>query len=384
MNISRCLCCESEDFELVLNLGELPLANNLLYRRDEKFDKYPLELNYCKNCGHMQLSHYVHPDLLFKNYLYVSGTTKTLRDYFEWFASYVTKETNKPLNVLDIACNDGSQLDAFKILGHNTFGIDPAKNLYALSSKNHMVVCDYLNHDSINSFNLKFDLIIAQNVFAHVIAPLGFLELCRDNLATNGKLYIQTSQAKMLERGQFDTIYHEHLSFFSEQSMYTLVDRAGNLKITEYTTTPIHGESHLFRIENNVIHDNRFVPKIQKYSMVKEFREKFIKSKNEIKKQLDKYNHYKIVVYGAAAKSIIYMNAFGIDPHEIVDDNPLKQGLFVPGLKSKIVNLEYFNTYNEPIVWLILAWNFEKEIKERVLKIRFNHNDVFILPDHVK
>jgi len=289
MVIHRCLCCESDDLELVIDLKYQPLVNNLLSRIDEHFDRYPLQLNFCKKCSHLQLSHYVNPNLLFKNYLYVSGTTKTLRDYFEWFAVYVTKGLARPLNVLDIACNDGSQLDALKSLGHNTFGIDPAQNLYPISSKNHRIVCDYLNYDSISSFGVKFDLIIAQNVFAHVIDPLEFLRLCSNFLTPEGKLYIQTSQAEMLEKGQFDTIYHEHLSFFSEQSMNTLVERIGDLQITEYQTTPIHGGSHLFRIENNMCDARKFSPKVLDYSFVCCFRDIFRTSKIWIQEMLEKY-----------------------------------------------------------------------------------------------
>jgi 2-polyprenyl-3-methyl-5-hydroxy-6-metoxy-1,4-benzoquinol methylase len=382
--IDRCLCCVSDDLELVLDLGFQPLANNLLSKLEDEVDVYPLKLNYCLNCGHLQLADHVNPDLIFKHYLYVSGTSNTLKKYFRWFAKQVTKDKDYVLNVLDIACNDGSQLDAFKELGHKTFGIDPAINLHEISSKNHFVVCDYLRHESISSFKIKFDLIIAQNVFAHVVDPFNFLTICGEFLAPKGEMYIQTSQAKMLERGQFDTIYHEHISFFSEQSMYALVNRTRNLRIAEHFLVPVHGESHVFKVVVDNYGTPIFQPKHENYNIIQQFRESYQISKSAIHNRIKQYKGFKFVVYGAAAKSVVYMNSFGLVAKEVVDANPLKQGRFIPGVKSKIVPLDYFAAYDKPIVWLILAWNFEKEIRQEIISMRPNSNDIFLLPDHAK
>ena len=108
--------------------------------------------------------------------MYVSGTTKTLKEYFDWFVLFCSEYTSGK-KVLDIACNDGTQLDSFKMNGYETYGIDPAENLYELSSKNHKVVCDYLNEDSMKKLDVKFDIITAQNVFAHNTYPQNFLRV---------------------------------------------------------------------------------------------------------------------------------------------------------------------------------------------------------------
>ena len=110
--LTECLACGGKHLDLVLDLNEQPLANSYLKAIGEKEDIFPLKLNICKDCTHLQLSHAVNPDLLFKNYLYVSGTTKTLRDYFDWFAEFALSFWNKSAKtVLDIACNDGTQLN---------------------------------------------------------------------------------------------------------------------------------------------------------------------------------------------------------------------------------------------------------------------------------
>jgi len=175
--LNECLCCGSERLKLVLDLNEQPLANSFKKTAEEEEPYFPLRLNICEECTHLQLSHAVDPDLLFKNYLYVSGTSQTLRDYFDWFAK-LTQEyfAEPPTTVLDIACNDGSQLNSFKALGLKTYGIDPAENLHVLSSKEHEVVCDYFKEKYVYHYkNKKLDIITAQNVFAHNDYPLDFL-----------------------------------------------------------------------------------------------------------------------------------------------------------------------------------------------------------------
>ena len=247
--LNECLCCGSEKLKLVLDLNEQPLANSFKKTAEEDEPTFPLRLNICEACTHLQLSHAVNPDLLFKNYLYVSGTSQTLRDYFDWFAKRTLEYFEMPpQTVLDIACNDGSQLNSFKALGLKTYGVDPAENLHPLSSANHDVVCDYFTDKYAYHYGSKnLDIITAQNVFAHNSYPLEFLKQCKEIMHDKSRLFIQTSQADMIKNNEFDTIYHEHLSFFNSSSMSALAARAG-LHIIDIQKTPIHGNSYLFVI----------------------------------------------------------------------------------------------------------------------------------------
>ena len=179
--LKECLACGSSHLTQVLDLNNQPLANSFIKGIDALEDVFPLTLNLCTECSHLQLSHAVNPDLLFKNYLYVSGTSQTLKDYFDWFAKFTLNYVDDPQNVLDIACNDGTQLNSFKDLGMTTYGIDPATNLHPLSSVNHDVICDYLTRDHVEYLHSqKLDIINAQNVFAHNSYPLEFLKICKD------------------------------------------------------------------------------------------------------------------------------------------------------------------------------------------------------------
>jgi 2-polyprenyl-3-methyl-5-hydroxy-6-metoxy-1,4-benzoquinol methylase len=383
-----CICCGSTDLKEVINLNDQPLANSY-HDNNSELDIYPLRLNLCKNCYHLQLSHIVNPDLMFKDYLYVSGTTKTLCDYFDWFADFVTSK-NKVGNVLDIACNDGSQLNSFKRLGWQTYGVDPAENLYGISSENHNVVCDYFL--GRNQFSTKFDVVTAQNVFAHNENALKFLNDCSDVLDDDGTLYIQTSQSEIVNSNQFDTIYHEHISFFNINSMNELSKRS-KLHLVDVIKTPVHGISYVFvfkktttdvekRWVDNLIdvEKERGLCKLTTYDY---YADNIRKIRTNFNEQIDKHKSdgYTIIGYGAAAKGMTFLNFAGCDQIDtIIDDNPLKQGLYTPGSNIQINSIEYVRDLptDAKVLFVPLAWNFYNEIRDRIKRVRYNTNDVFL------
>ena len=386
--LDRCLCCDSTDIEILLDLNNQPLANSY-HKEDEVLDEYPLGVNICNNCHHIQLTHVVNPDLLFKDYLYVSGTTKTLHDNMKWFVDYVLETTiwGKGNSVLDIACNDGTQLDYFKKEGFKTFGIDPAENLHKLSSENHKVICDYFNADK---FHRQFDVITAQNVFAHNSNPKEFLEHCDELMHEESVLYIQTSQAEMILNNQFDTIYHEHVSFFNINSMNELVKRT-NLTLTDVIKTPVHGISYLFRLTKNTFAGRRKV-----FNEIEVERQRGLLSKktyNEYTKNITKLvsdfkeliensrrEGFELIGYGAAAKGMTFLNFADVKLDYILDDNKLKHHLYTPGTNVPIKPNGFLKQYkeNDKILFIPLAWNFYNEIQERILKTRDNKNDWFL------
>ena len=387
--LDRCLCCDSKNIEMLLNLNEQPLANSY-HGEDEVLDEYPLGVNICNNCFHIQLTHVVNPDLLFKDYLYVSGTTQTLHDNMKWFVDYVLETTNfgKDNTVLDIACNDGTQLNYFKDKGFKTYGVDPAENLHKLSSKNHEVVCDYFR-DGWSSFGLV-DVIVAQNVFAHNSNPKEFLDECEAIMHDDSVLYIQTSQAEMILNNQFDTIYHEHVSFFNINSFIKLTERT-KLNLIDVIKTPVHGISYLFKLSlnkstgkqkvNNALEVERLRGLYNKRTY-DEYAENVIDVVDDFKRLTkdSKLNGFKLVGYGAAAKGMTFLNFAGVELDCIIDDNELKQNLYTPGTNIIIKPNNFLKQYKEDdrILFIPLAWNFYDEIKERILKTRDNENDWFL------
>lgn len=385
--LETCLCCNNKTLLPIFNLGDQPLANNYCKTPEEMETKFPLAINFCEICTHTQLSVAVDPDLLFRDYLYVSGTTKTLKRYFEDFATLVEmrlcaeQSTYERKNVLDVACNDGTQLDFLKKRGFYTHGIDPARNLYPISSKNHNVVCDYLNEKSIKSFNKKFAAIVAQNVFAHTSNPYQFLVDCKSQLEYNGLVFIQTSQADMFKNKEFDTIYHEHISFFSVKSFAALARRAG-FYLIEVIRQPVHGTSFVFVLSPLRIADSTTFSN-QEITLTQSFMEDYVSNCKEIavktKEKILKYKEqgYKVIGYGAAAKGNTFLNFADIDLDYIVDDNALKQGLFTPGKKIPILSPDVISQETGKLCVVPLSWNFFAEIKEKVLE-RKDKNIVFL------
>jgi len=393
---TKCVCCDKSDLSVVLDLNNQPLANSY-HKEDEKLDEYPLGLNLCNDCFHLQLTHIVNPDLLFKDYLYVSGTSQTLKDNFEWFSNFAIENSDIEVkNVLDIACNDGSQLDCFKSKGIKTYGIDPAENLYELSSKNHNIVCDYFSADKFVDTDFeyqydhnKFDIIIAQNVFAHNEKANEFLDNCEKLMHDDSKLYIQTSQSDMVKNNQFDTIYHEHISFFNINSFNELVKRT-DLHLVDVIKTPVHGVSYLFVLSKVKSNENRVQNLIDverelgllSVDTYEKYRNNVLEIVDLFKLLIDdsRKEGYHIIGYGAAAKGMTLLNFAGVDLDYIIDDNPLKQGLFTPGRDTKINSIDILSTASEgdKILFVPLAWNFYKEIRERIKKVRDNKNDLFL------
>lgn len=373
--IDSCLACGGSDLQPLLDLNDQPLANSYKTSQDASESYYPLAVNLCKSCYHVQLTHLVPPELMFKNYLYVSGTTKTQLDYFDWFANFVLEDLNNKNNisVLDIGCNDGSQLNVFLKLGHKTYGIDPAENLYEISSKNHNVTLGFFD----NNYIQNVDVIISQNSFAHNYDPLSFLINCKSILNYNGRIYIQTSQADMILNNEFDTIYHEHISFYNILSMEKLCKRAG-LNLIDVVKTPIHGTSYVFVISRDQAQDNRVrnligLEKSKGLYDTKtydQYREKCLSVVTEFNRlmQLAKDEGYRLVGYGAPAKGNTFLNFANNKMLEcIIDDNSLKHNTFTPGTSIPIVSPDIIKTLtDEKVLFVPLAWNFFDEIKKRI------------------
>jgi len=380
--LKKCVACGNKDLDQFLDLKKQPLANNY-HNGSGGGDHFPLGINLCNKCWHTQLTVSVDPKLMFDQYLYVTGTSQTLRDYCDWFALHISGKCKKG-SILDIACNDGTQLDSFKKLGWETYGLDPAKNIIQIpKQKGHNTFLAYWP----TILDKKFDVITAQNVLAHTPNPLEFLKGCKTHLTKEGKLFVQTSQSQMYQRGEFDTCYHEHISFFSVNSMKVLCERA-ELKLIDVETTPIHGESYLFTISKSNLSVNESVEKmifkeVHEGRHRQSFYYKFAKDAKftleTFKSTVDNYrrNNIPVIGYGAAAKGITVLNANNIQLDWIVDDNPMKEGLFTPGGNIPIKNRNTLYT-DRGIVVVPLAWNFFDEIESKVNEIRKGMPTIFI------
>ena len=384
-----CLACGSNALFQFLDLDSQPLANSF-HTKSDSILSYPLALKCCSDCFHSQLSVSVDPTVLFSDYVYVSGTTVTLRAYFEEFADDLERRLGPSLRVIEIASNDGSLLSILNSRGHSTLGIDPAANLCAISSASGVnTICAFWPSNLPAFLKSDSDAIIAMNVFAHVPDPLSFLAGLKAVMNSKTRVLIQTSQSNMIQNCEFDTTYHEHLSFFNVKSMKALVARAG-LVLTDVTTVPVHGVSYLWeimledesRVTENVL--SRF-EKEETDGLYEEdiYRAFDAKAKNIIAKTVQELSKlqdegYRLVGYGAAAKGNTFLNASGIQLECVVDDNPGKQGLLCPGSRIEVVAMEATVADSRKTAYLVPAWNFKNEIAMRISKVRANPDDLLV------
>ena len=390
--LDSCLACGGSNLTPYLDLGAQPLANSY-HDGTTPLDAYPLGVGVCGDCWHTQLSVAVNPDLMFKNYLYVSGTTTTLARYFEEFVLRAERDLARsgPLRVLDIASNDGSLLEKFKNRGHEVQGVDPAENLRPLSAaKGVPTLVSYWNEAALGAIGGGFDVIVAMNVLAHITYPAAFLDLCRRALNPGGRIYIQTSQANMVKNGEFDTIYHEHHSFFTVRSFLALAERAG-MSVVAIDHVPVHGTSYLVQLSSRdggaSAHASDFAigrteeeGGYYRRETYERFARRALVTRDKVTELVGwaRSAGYGIGGYGAAAKGMTFMNFAKLDLDYVVDDNPLKVGLLTPGMNVPIVAPESLKSRSERSLFVVLAWNFYEEIMRRIGAQRSGEGDYYL------
>ena len=385
--INKCLCCGSKKISQFLNLGSQPLANNLAENYQQDTEEFPLCVNYCNSCWHSQLSISVNPEILFKDYYYVTGTSKTMQNYCEVLSRDIYKRTGhistKNKKILDIASNDGTFLSKFSKYNWILHGVDPAENLSKLcKEKGVRTHVNFFGSDEID-FGTKFDVITALNVFAHVPNPLDFLLECKKHMTETGIIVIQTSQRDMVIKRQFDTVYHEHISFFSVKSMVAICKRAG-LFLNDISLPEIHGGSYVFYISKS----NK-VGQSVKDRIGFEEQENLYNKKTYQKYQEDisslscviksKLKHKSLVGFGAAAKGIVALHSLGLNPDFIIDENPLKIGKILPKKNIPIVDISKLSEIEDDLDIIILPWNFKNEISEKIKDIRRNRDNLICI-----
>jgi 2-polyprenyl-3-methyl-5-hydroxy-6-metoxy-1,4-benzoquinol methylase len=337
------------------------------------------------------LTHSVDADLLYRNYLYVSGTTKTLLQYFDAFVDKVeATRPRKRLEILDIGSNDGTLLSRFQRRGHSVLGVDPAENLRPLSGANGVPTrVAYWGLETARSLQRQFDVVIAMNALGHLPYPDEFLLACRDVLAPKGRIYIQTSQCEMVERFEFDTIYHEHHSFFTAQSFRALADRVG-LTILDGEKVSVHGTSYRWTLgagsrlkegaQVRAMIDHEDALGYYSRATYDRFRESVTETVEFVRRAVLDHREggYLTVGYGAAAKGNNLLNLARVNLEYVVDDNPLKIDSRIPGTDTRIIPFTRVSGTKGPLCILVLAWNFYDEIRARVAEVRQRDDDVFI------
>ena len=376
-----CRSCGNSNLKRVVSLGYQPLANNLLNKKDEKHELYPLEMNYCPKCHNCQLSVAVDPKKMFSNYLYTSSTSSTFRNHFIVAAKNYVKQLklkSKKSYIIDIGSNDGVALKPFKDMGFKKIlGVEPAKNLAKLANKNKIKTFNgFLENKNLKKIKGNADLILAANVFAHSDKLKEMAECMLKLLSKNGTIIIEVQYLlNTLKDLTFDNIYHEHYNYWSLTSLINFFNQFSStiFKVERINT---HGGSlrvyikkgKKIKVENNVrtLLKEEEVFGIKNYKTYQNFGEKINKLKENVVKKINilKKNNKKIIGFGAPAKASTALNFFGISNQidYIIEDNKLKHNKFIPGVLIPIKDKKNLKEKNALI--LVLAWNFYSEIKK--------------------
>lgn len=399
---TSCRVCGDIRLRPFLSLGPMPLANSFLRSPEEFADElfYPLDVYLCETCSLVQVSDVINPDLLFRNYLYVSGISDTITAHNIEYARTIVDLLKLEADdlVVEIGSNDGSLLKCFKQHGLRTLGIEPARNIAQMACAGGIETIDQFFNAStarlVRESHGLAKVVIGNNVLAHVDDTQDFLLGCMQLLDENGLLVIEVPYLRdLIDRLEYDTIYHEHLCYFSAGTLMRLCDGLG-LSIVRMDHVPVHGGSLRMyagpqgRCGSHSKDVSRLAEQEHAAGLAElAYYERFVTDvENSRRAILDlletlKREEKTVAAYGAPAKGNTLLNYCGIDTRLVpytVDKNPMKVGRYTPGMHIPVLAVSTL-IERQPDYLLIMAWNFAEEIMRQQQEYR-DRGGRFILP----
>lgn len=373
----ECRSCGNTHMKKVISLGKSPLANNLLDSQDEKYETFPLEMDYCSECHNCQLNYVVPANKMFDNYLYVSSTSASFRKHFEDAAiKYINKyNLNNESLVIDIGSNDGIGLKPFKERGVKVIGVEPASNVAKIANDNGIpTINSYFTENTFKEEKIA-DIVTASNVFAHADDLKEITKNVFNVLKDNGTFIVEVQYLlDTIKDLTFDNIYHEHVNYWSVTSIKNFFNKLG-LLVVDVEHIDTHGGSiRVYVKKSGYISGNvvDFLSKEKEFGLLNyqtylNFSDRVNKSKINILDNIKKLKKTTntIIGFGSPAKATTALNYYGLTYNDIkfiVEDNSLKHNKFMPGTKIPIVSKSEIKDNESKVI--ILAWNFAEYIKE--------------------
>lgn len=383
----KCLVCDSVNVEEFLNLGETALANQFLSADKIGLNepKYPLRVGFCHECSHVQLMQAVPPLEMFENYLYISSASDTLKNHLWDLSDDVVRRYGLGADdrVIDIGCNDGTLLQGFRRYGVRTLGVDPAQNLAELTAasgiERYVGLFTAASAQEIVSRWGHAASVTATNTFPHIQNLGDFIHGLHAVLRPRGVFVIEMHYLlDIIDQVAFDTVYHEHISYWALGPMKRLFEAHG-MTIVDAERLPLHhGQLRVYvqRQGEGEVHSS--VDKIlaaeqaaglDRFETYMRFAARAQKIKKDLHQTLATFAREgtRVAGYGAPAKGNTLLGFLEIGPEllpYIVDRSPLKQGLYTPGTHIPVVAPERLLA-DRPDYVLLLAWNFVDEILEQ-------------------
>jgi 2-polyprenyl-3-methyl-5-hydroxy-6-metoxy-1,4-benzoquinol methylase len=380
-----CRACGVEGLELVLSLGEQPLANALVHadRLERPESRYPLDVVVCPECSTAQITVSVPPEQLFKEYLYFSSYSETFVEHSRVLAQRIVDERSLGAGslVVEVASNDGYLLRSYLDAGVPVLGIEPAENVAQVARERGVeTLSEFFGMavaEKLRSSDVEADVLHANNVMAHVPAIDDFIGGMAHLLAPEGVLVVETPYVReLVEKLEFDTIYHEHLFYYSVTSVERLFARHG-LTIVDVERVAVHGGTlrvWAMRRDSGATPSARAralldeeaeigLPSVDYYRDFSARVQALLGTLSELLLGL-RDDGATIAAYGAAAKGAVMLNALGpagFVPEWVADRNPAKQGLHMPGTHQPVSAPERI-VAEMPDYLLVNTWNFLDEI----------------------
>ncbi len=380
---NACRTCGRSNLERVIDLGNQPWCNHFL-RADEvgKEPIYPLRVVYCHDCSTAQLDYTVPKEVMFGDHTYLSGITQSLSEHFKWVATQADSRLtthDRPRTVLDIGSNDGTQLKHFRDLGYDVLGVESSRTTAKIAVEAGInTVNAFFNESSAAEIGRSFDIINAAGVFFHLEELHSVTEAIRKSLKRDGVFVVQFLYMKrIMEICAFDQIYHEHLLYYTLQTIQEVLGRHG-LELFDATLRPIHGGSIVaFATHQGARPQSPELKSLlaseeasgcNKIGAYQALARRIEQLKIENVAYLERVRSQGKSVYGMGApvKGNTLINYFGLDKRHLdclVERNTLRKGLFSPGAHLPILIESELSA--PPDVYYVLAWNFKREILAR-------------------
>ncbi|GAA2898716.1 class I SAM-dependent methyltransferase [Streptosporangium fragile] len=381
----ECRVCGGTDWQEVVSFGLVPLANGFLDPADSYDDEpyYPLGVISCRSCRLLSVTHVVDPEILYRDYPYVTSDSDTITRHMRYVAETCRERFALPPDglVVEIGSNTGAQLVAFRDAGMRTLGVDPARNLARVAADRGIeTLPDFFSAETARSVAEGYGrarLILARHVFAHIDHVAGVVTGARELLSPEGVFAIEVPYAlDLFEQNAFDTIYHEHLSYFSVGTLVSLFARHG-MRVFDVERLPVHGGSILVFVGRD---DGPWAPRpsveellrlerraeLHSDAVYRDFALNVDRVRDELPALVRRLaaEGKRIAGYGASAKGNTILNVCGLGPEELEfcsDTTTLKQGKVLPGTHVPVRSPEYAKAH-APDYYLLLAWNYSDEI----------------------
>lgn len=406
--IKKCAFCGSAKLTKIIDFGDVALAGGFLKKKDfNNEQKYPLDLMFCENCYAVQVGHHIDPKILFENDYYFSSSMGTLRTHFANYAAEVVERfiaSPKDATTVEIGCNDGVLLRPIADQGvGNTIGVDPAKNIVeTVQDERLTLINDFFGLPVANSIVEKYgraDLIMANNVFAHISDINGITEGVKAALADDGVFIFEVHYlGKIIQELQYDFIYHEHIYYYSLLALQNHLARHG-MVIFDLKPIPIHGGSiRYYAAKKDSKHAQSISSRVKelesqekafgydKPEAYRKFAANVEAKKDKLMKLLEtlRKKGRTVIGYGASGRANTIIQYCGItDKHVayMIDDGPAKQGMYTPGSHLRITDNSALKT-DKPDYVLLFAWSFYDEIIAKCAEYLDDKGRVIVpLPD---